>query len=285
MKYFSFATVLALAFILSTAQAQAAVVAHDVHYQDGKTSLTGYFAYDDAAKKSMPGILVAPAWWGSDDYAKSRARMLAKLGYAAFVIDMYDNDAQATTPAAAQKLSKPFYDDRALMRSRALAALAALKAQPHVDITRMAAVGYCFGGAVVLELARAGTPLLGVVSFHGNLATSMPAKAGEVKAQILALGGADDAFVSKQEKKAFQQEMVKARVVLTMKEYKGATHAFTNPAATALGKKFNLPIAYNKAADEQSWALMEKFLARVLAPQPSVPARAPVSSPHKKSRP
>ncbi|MBI1215999.1 MAG: alpha/beta hydrolase [Alphaproteobacteria bacterium] len=257
------APLLAFAVFLAAAPAQAALVKKEIRYKDGETALTGYLVYDDAAKTPAPGVLVAHEWWGYNDYAKTRADDLAKLGYVAFALDMYGTGKEGATPDEASALSKPFYEDRALMRRRAMAGLKVLEDQPQVDKTRLGAVGYCFGGAVVLELARAGADLKGVVSFHGNLSTPLPAQKGAVKAEVLELGGAEDKFVSQDEKQAFAQEMKNAGVAFAMKDYKGATHAFTNPAATAMGEKFNLPIAYNAKADEESWQAMKAFFARL----------------------
>jgi dienelactone hydrolase len=261
------AALVGLALVLAALpqHAQAALVTREIHYKDGDTALTGYLAYDDATKTPAPGILVAHEWWGYNSYVKSRAEQLAKLGYVAFALDMYGTGVTGNTPAEAGALSKPFYDDRAFMRRRALAGLAVLKAQPQVDGKRLGAIGYCFGGGVVLSLARAGADLKGVVSFHGNLATPEPAKPGTVKAQVLELGGADDKFVSQEEKQAFSKEMQAAGVTYKMIDYPGATHAFTNPAATDIGKAFNLPIAYDRQADEQSWQAMKEFFARLFA--------------------
>lgn len=269
MKYALFA----LTLVLLASPARAALVHKDINYKDGDTALTGYYVYDDAVKTPMPGIVVIHEWWGNNDYSKHRADMLAGLGYAAFALDMYGTGKQAATPDEATRMSKPFYDDRRLMMRRAEAGLSVLESQPQVDKTRMGAVGYCFGGAAALELARHGSDdLKGVVSFHGNLATPDPAKPGAVKAEVLALNGADDKFVSKDEREKFAKEMTDAKAKFQSIDYPGATHAFTNPAATELGKKFNLPIAYNETADKQSWEEMTKFFARLFGTAETAPA-------------
>lgn len=258
-----FLPLVAALVVFAATPASATIVTQDIPYKDGDVILVGHYAYDDAIKTPMPGIIVVPEWWGDNDYAHHRAEQLAGLGYAAFAIDMYDNNKIAATPAEATALSKPFYDDRALMVRRAEAGLGTLEAQPQVDKTRLGAVGYCFGGAVVLSLARNGDDLKGVVSFHGNLATPTPARKGQVKAEVLALNGADDQFVKPDEKAAFVKEMMAAGATYKSIDYAGATHAFTNPEATALGKKFNLPIAYNQDADQKSWDEMKAFFARL----------------------
>jgi dienelactone hydrolase len=238
-KLLSFVSVIAL---FAATPACAALVTKDITYKDGGFTLIGHYAYDDAVKTPMPGVIVVPEWWGDNDYAHHRADQL-----------------EATA------LSKPFYDDRALMVRRAEAGLQTLEAQPQVDKTRVGAIGYCFGGAVALALARNGDDLKGVVSFHGNLATPTPAQKGQVKAEVLALNGADDQFVKPDERAAFAKEMTAAGVTYKSIDYPGATHAFTNPDATALGQKFNLPIAYNQEADQKSWDEMKAFFARLFA--------------------
>jgi dienelactone hydrolase len=261
-KLLSFVSVIAL---FAATPACAALVTKDITYKDGGFTLIGHYAYDDAVKTPMPGVIVVPEWWGDNDYAHHRADQLAGLGYAAFAIDMYAHNEIAANPLEATALSKPFYDDRALMVRRAEAGLQTLEAQPQVDKTRVGAIGYCFGGAVALALARNGDDLKGVVSFHGNLATPTPAQKGQVKAEVLALNGADDQFVKPDERAAFAKEMTAAGVTYKSIDYPGATHAFTNPDATALGQKFNLPIAYNQEADQKSWDEMKAFFARLFA--------------------
>jgi dienelactone hydrolase len=265
MKY----ALLALAALLLATPAQAALVTKDITYQDGDTKLVGHYAYDDANKGPMPGVVVVHEWWGNNDYSKHRAEQLAGLGYAAFAIDMYGDGKTVDNPTDATKISKPFYDDRSLMLRRAEAGLKTLEAQPEVDKSRLGVIGYCFGGAVALQVARSGEDVKGVVSFHGNLSTSEPAEAGRVKAQVLALNGGDDKFVSKEERDNFTKEMTKAGVTFRTVDYPGAVHAFTNPAATDIGKKFNIPVAYNESADKQSWDEMKKFFATLFAQKPA----------------
>jgi dienelactone hydrolase len=259
----AFFPLVAALLLAAASPVAAAVVTKDIVYKDGDTELTGHFAYDDQAKGPMPGVLVIHEWWGNNAYSRRRAEQLAGLGYAAFALDMYGSGKQGATPAEATALSKPFYDDRALMVRRAEAGLAVLERQPQVDKTRVGAIGYCFGGAVALSLARHGDDLKGVVSFHGNLSSPEPAKKGVVKAEVLALNGADDKFVSAAEKDGFDKEMTAAGVKHLSVDYPGATHAFTNPAATDMGKEFNIPIAYNESADRQSWDEMKGFFARL----------------------
>lgn len=250
---------------LSPTPASADLVSREIPYKDGDTQLTGYFVYDDAIATPMPGVLVIHEWWGHNDYARKRADMLAKLGYAAFALDMYGTNKVADTPDDAKKLAGPFYENRGLMHTRALAGLAILKEQPQVDTTRLGAIGYCFGGTVALELARRGEDLKGVVSFHGGLAAPERAEPGRVKAQVLALNGGDDKMVTPEERANFVEEMKAAGVNFKSIDYPGALHAFTNPKATVIGERFNMPIAYNESADRQSWDEMQEFFTRLFA--------------------
>lgn len=249
---------------LSSPSAQAALVTKEIRYQDGATALTGYLAYDDSIKTPAPGVLIVHEWWGHNDYVRRRAEQLTALGYVAFALDMYGSGVKGDTPDEASKLSEPFYSDRDLMRRRAMAGLDVLKTQKNVDTDNLGVIGYCFGGTVALELARAGTELKGVVSFHGGLDTPKPAVPAMVKAQILALNGGDDPFVPQEEKDKFIKEMESAGVTFRSIDYPGVKHAFTNPAATETGKKYSIPVEYNEAADKASWQEMKEFFALLL---------------------
>lgn len=240
--------------------AQAAIRTEKMVYRQGDTELVGFLAYDDAVTGRRPGVLVAPEWWGLNDYAKRRAEQLASLGYVAFALDMYGKGKTTTDPKEAGRLAGTFRSDRQLMRARALAGLDVLKGRPQVDPARLAAIGYCFGGTVVLELARSGADLKGVVSFHGGLATPNPADAKNIKGKVLVLHGADDTFESPAEIAAFQEEMRQARVDWQMVYYGGAVHSFTNPDADRAGIK---GVAYNEAADRRSWRAMLDFFAEI----------------------
>lgn len=248
--------------ILASA-AQAAVVGEPVDYQAGKTTLKGFLAYDDALPGKRPGVLVVHEWWGHNDYARARARQLAQLGYVALAIDMYGEGKQATHPAEAGKFSAALMAQLPVAEQRFQAAFELLARHPRVDGGRLAAIGYCFGGGVVLHMARTGMPLRGVASFHGSLGALRPAERGKVKAKVLVCTGADDPFVKAEELATFEQEMKAARVDYKLIRYRGAKHSFTNPAADALGKQFNLPLVYNAKADQASWAALKHFLRRV----------------------
>ncbi len=232
-----------------------------VTYSSDTVDMKGFAAYD--ANKKAPVILIIHEWWGLNDYAKSRAEQLSKLGYFAFAIDMYGNGKQAENPQEATTYATPFYADPTIANQRIQAALDKIKMYPQADLENVVAIGYCFGGSMVLNAARAGIPFKGVVSFHGGLA-GLPAEKNKIKADVLVCHGAADQFVSDAEVTAFKHQMDSVGAHYTFKSYPNATHAFTNPDATTNGKKFNLPIAYNRKADEDSWKDFMKFLDEVL---------------------
>jgi dienelactone hydrolase len=235
-----------------------------VTYKAGKVNLKGYLAYDESIKGKRPGVLVVHEWWGQNEYARKRARMLAEMGYTALAVDMYGDGKQAMHPdeagAFSSEVMKHFNEAG---KDRFEAAEVFLKRQPTVDPARIAAIGYCFGGGVVLNMARQGADLKAVASFHGGLVAVKPAEAGMVKAKLRVYNGADDKFTPQQAIDAFKKEMTDAKVDFQFINYPGAVHSFTNPDATELGKKFNLPLAYNEKADKESWADMTKFFAEV----------------------
>ena len=199
-------------------------------------------------------------WKGFNDYSKMRAEQLAKLGYVGFAIDMYGKGVYAKDHDEAAKLSGVYRNDRNLMRERARAALETLKKNPMVDSSRIAAIGYCFGGAAVLEMARAGFDLRGFVTFHGSLDTPMPAEHGSVKGKILVLHGAEDRFVTQEQVSNFQEEMRKAGTDSKVVQFDGAVHGFT---VLSNGSDKSSGVAYNEAADKHSWELMKNFLREV----------------------
>jgi dienelactone hydrolase len=252
-----------LLFIVSLASTQAAIVAKNIDYQVEGTIMKGFIAYDDGIKGQRPGVLVVHEWWGLNDYARTRARMLAKLGYTAFALDMYGEGKQAKHPDDANKFSSEVMKNQPLAKARFQAALDLLRKDKTVDPQRIAAVGYCFGGAVILEMARSGMNLAGVASFHGMLATANPAQAGAVKAKLLLMTGAADPFVPADQIAQFKKEMDAAKVDYRLIEYPGAKHGFTNPDADKYGKEFNLPLAYNKDADQASWNEMQEFFQQI----------------------
>jgi dienelactone hydrolase len=233
-----------------------------VSYAAEGVTMNGYIAYDESSDKKRPGILVVPEWWGLTDYPKGRARQLAGLGYIALAVDMYGNGKTADNPDSASKMAMPFYQNPQMAKARFDAALATLKSFSQTDTANIAAIGYCFGGGQVLNMAKLGENLKGVVSFHGSLA-GVPADKNLLKAKVLVCHGADDQFVKQDEVKRFKQQMDSIGADYSLKIFPGATHAFTNPEATALGKKFNMPIAYNAAADTASWKDMQEFFRTI----------------------
>ncbi len=246
--------------LLAAASAYAAVQGKEVSYSANGTTLKGYIAYDDALQGKRPGILVVHEWWGHNEYARKRARMFAEQGYTALALDMYGNGKQAHHPDDAQKFSSEVSSNAALAKARFDAALDLLKQQKTVDADNIAAVGYCFGGSVALDMARAGEPLKAVVSFHGGLSTQHPAQPGMVKARIASFTGEADPFIPAAQVAAFRQEMDKAGVKYQVKTYPDTKHSFTNPQADKYGKEFNLPLAYNAVADKDSWRAGLAFL-------------------------
>lgn len=225
-----------------------------VEYKLGQTTYKGFVAFDDAASGKRPGVLVVHEWWGCNEYAQTRARMLAELGYVAIAVDMYGAGQTTTSPEEAGKLAGAVYADPKAMRALINGWLGVLKARPEVDPSRTGAIGYCFGGATVLELARSGADVGAVVSFHGNLATQSPAGPGQVKARVLVCNGADDPFIPAEDPAKFKAEMKAAGADYAFIDYGGTVHSFTNKAVDA----FNIPGAkYNEQADRRSWAAMK----------------------------
>lgn len=246
--------------LLLAADARAAVRTQAVEYKDGGTVLEGFLAYDDAISGRRPGVVVVPEWMGLNDYAKRRAEQLAGLGYVAFAIDMYGKGVRPKDDKEAAALAGKYRGDRKLMRERAAAGLEVLRSDPMTDPRRIAAVGYCFGGTVVLELARSGAPLAGVVSFHGGLDTPNPEDARRIKGKVLALHGADDPFAPAAQRAAFEDEMRKGGVDWQVVVYGGAVHGFTNPDN---GTDKSKGLAYDATADRRSWQAMKDFFAEI----------------------
>lgn len=243
--------------------AQAEIITKVVDYSDGDIKMKGYLAYDDKIKGEQPGIIVVHEWWGHNDYAKKRARMLAKLGYRTLALDMYGNGKTAGHPKDASKFSSSVKKNMAVAEKRFMAAYSLLQKQENVAKDKMAAVGYCFGGGIVLEMARRGVDLDGVVSFHGSLGTKSEAIKGKVKSKVLVLNGKADPFVKAMAITSFKKEMKTAGVDYKFVNYDNAKHAFTNPGADAFGTKFKIPLAYNAVADKKSWDEMKSFLNKL----------------------
>ena len=257
---------LALTLLAVSSFTQAAIKTEEIPYQSADGSqLIGYYAYDDAIKGPRPGVVVVHEWWGLNDYAKRRARDLAGLGYSALAIDMYGEGKNTEHPKDAMAFMQAATKDADAASKRFAAGLDLLKKQKQTDPNKIAAIGYCFGGAVVLNAARQSVPLAGVVSFHGALATKTPAIPGSVKAKILVEHGALDSMVTQDHVTAFKSEMDKAGADYQFVSLDGAKHGFSNPDADRLshGEHGGPDIGYNKAADEKSWADMQAFFKRI----------------------
>jgi len=253
---------IALLLCCST-MAQAAIQTREVPYTaaDG-TRLVGYHAWDDAISGPRPGVIVVHEWWGLNDYAKRRARDLAALGYSALAVDMYGDGRNTQHPDDAKAFMNAALADPAIPKARFQAGLDLLKAQPQTDPARLAAIGYCFGGKVVLDMARQGLPLAAVVSFHGALVTATPTTPGSVKAKVLVEHGAADSFITPEQIAAFKAEMDQAGADYRFVELPGAKHGFSNPDADA-HKGHGLDLGYQKEADERSWADMQALFKDV----------------------
>lgn len=243
-----------------TTQSQAAIKTESVEYKHGDVILEGYLVHDDTATAKRPGVLVVHEWKGLGTHAKHSAEQLAKLGYVAFAVDMYGKGIRPKDNNEAATEAGKYKTDRALMRARINAGLDHLKSYPTVDASRTAAIGYCFGGLTVLELARSGADVRGVVSFHGGLDSPTPADGKNIKAKVLVLHGADDPFVPAADIAAFQDELRKAGVDWRMVYYGGAVHSFTNREA---GTDNSKGAAYNERADKLSWEAMTAFFQEI----------------------
>jgi dienelactone hydrolase len=243
-----------------TVNAHAAIREEPVSYQDGTTTMKGFVVYDDAVQGKRPGIVMVPEWWGITKHIHNEAQKFAQQGYTAFIADMYGDGKSADNPNDAGALATIVMKDPKVMEARFNAAKAQLSKQPSVDPTRIGAVGYCFGGAVVLNMARAGADLDAVAGFHASLGLNTPAPApAAVKAKILVLNGADDPFVKREQYDTLKKDFDAAKAEYRVIEYPGAVHAFTNPEATELGQKFNLPLRYDAQVDREAKAEALKF--------------------------
>ncbi|GBL29525.1 uncharacterized protein K02A2.1 [Opitutia bacterium] len=248
-----------LCSVVSFAPLGAAIIEQPLEYKSGDVVCEGWQAYDDVVTGPRPGVLIVHQWTGISDHEKEAARKLAALGYNVLVADIYGKGVRPQPPAAGKEAGK-YKADRALLRARANAGLEVLARDARTDAAKLAATGYCFGGTTVLELARSGATLRGVVSFHGGLDSPNPADGKNIKARVLALHGADDPFVPAKDVAAFEAEMKSAGVDYRLVKYPGAVHSFTHKAAGSDNAK---GAAYNADADRDSWFQMEQFLKRV----------------------
>jgi dienelactone hydrolase len=252
----------ALCAFAMAASANAAVKEEPVTYKDGETTMKGFVVYDDAIQGKRPGIVMVHEWWGITKHIHNEAHRFAQAGYTAFIADMYGDAKTADNPKDAGALSGSVMKNPKAMESRFNAARETLAKSQTVDPQRIGAVGYCFGGAVVLNMARAGADLAAVAGFHASLGLNTPAPApGTVKAKLLVLNGADDPFVKREQYDVFKKDLDAAKADYRVIEYPGAVHAFTNPEATELGKKFNLPLRYDAKVNQEAEAEAAKFFA------------------------
>lgn len=254
-----------LFFLCLHSAVQAGTHGESVEYVSDDITLKGYLAYnEDKTDEKSPGVLVVHEWWGHNAYARKRADMLAEMGYVALAVDMYGEGKQASHPDKASDFVKEVTENWETARARFLAGLNFLQEQPQTDPEKTAAIGYCFGGGVVLEMARQGVELDGVASFHGSLKPAVePAKEGQVKAKIIVFHGQDDAMVTQEQVKAFSEEMKKAGASYEVIEYPGVKHSFTNLDADYYARKFKLPLQYDAQADKDSWEKLGVFLNKL----------------------
>jgi dienelactone hydrolase len=250
-----------MSMILAAASAaRAEVQTKQIDYKQGDQVLQGFLAWDDAVKGKRPGVLVVHEWWGHNEHARYQAKRLAQAGYVGFALDMFGKGKVTTHPKEAQAFMTETKKDPAVMAARFQAALDQLKQDPHVAADQIAAIGYCFGGSVVLDAVRSGADLDAVVSVHGVLETKSPAQQGKVTARILVLTGAADPFVPVEQVAAFTQEMKAAGAQFEVVSYPGVKHGFTNPDASKAGME---ALQYNPEADKKSWAALLAFLKEI----------------------
>jgi len=247
----------ALAVVFFSLPLKASIKTEEVTYSEGSTKLKGFLAWDDSISGKRPGILVVHEWWGLNDYARGRAKQLAELGYAALAVDMYGDGKTADHPKDAGAFAASVMKDPQVALARFRAAMDVLKSQPTVDPEKIAAIGYCMGGAIVLNAARQGIDLDAVASFHGSLGGLVAIKE-PIKAKVLVCHGAADSFIPPETVEAFKKDMKETDFKFI--SYPGAKHGFTNPAADEAAKKFNIDLAYNSEADVESWKELKAFL-------------------------
>lgn len=251
MKHFLFSL-----FLFATISSYGELIKKNVAYEEGDTKMEGYLVYDEAQKTKRPGVLVVHDWMGIGEFSKQKAEQLAELGYVAFAADIYGVGNRPENSDEAAKISDEFKKNRKKLRARVQAALKVLQDEEMVQDDKIAAIGYCFGGTTVLELARSGANVAGVVSFHGGLNSPTPEDAKQIKGKVLVLHGADDPMVPAEEVAAFQKEMHEAKVDWQLVSYGNAVHCFTYPDAAKYGLE---GAAYHALADKRSWKAMKVF--------------------------
>jgi len=238
-----------------------AIITNTVNYLDNETVLEAIFAFDDSSSERRPAVLISHAWAGRDEFVQEKAKKIAELGYVAFALDMYGKGILGSGPEENAKLMQPFMNDRLLLQRRMLIALQTVKLLPWVDDSKVAAMGFCFGGLCVLDLARTGADLLGVISFHGLLGAPNNLKSTQIKAKILALHGYDDPMVVPEQVNDFQKEMTLAGADWQLHAYGNTMHAFTNPQAN----NPDFGTVYQAEADRRSWQAMQNFLIEIFS--------------------
>ena len=256
----TYKVIIVLLILIITQRGMTQIHTESIDYKDGEVVLEGYIAYDESFNDVRPGILVVHEWTGLNDYTKMRCEMLAKLGYFAFAADIYGKGVRPNTPEEAGKQASIYKNDRTLLRKRINAALDEMKKQKLVNTSKIAAIGYCFGGMCALELGRSGADIKGIVSFHGTLDTPNPDDAKNIKAKILICQGGDDPFVPEKQIKSFKEEMDNANINYKFISYEGAVHSFTNPNS---GSDPSKGAAYNEKADKASWEDMKNFFGGI----------------------
>ncbi len=252
---------------ITVSELSAKIIGSPFTYNDGATTLKGYIAYDDSIESQRPGVLIVHEWWGHDAYVRLRADMLAKLGYIALAVDMYGDGNTASHPKDAGVFAQAVMSNMPLAQSRFNSALKILKEHPKVDKNKIAAIGYCFGGGVVLNMALMGADVKGVASFHGSLPVVDPAPEGKTTVAVLVCNGADDVMVKQEQIEEFKKLSTAKAIDLTFINYPGAKHSFTNPRADEIAQKFELPLAYSPTADKESWADLQTFLKKIFGQQ------------------
>lgn len=254
---------LLLLVVLFSGWVKAELKTEAIEYQVAGQDFIGYLAYDDALEGKRPGILLVHEWWGHNDYVRKRAEMLAEQGYTAFALDMYGSGKTADHPDQAQTFMQAVKSNMDAAERRFKVALELLREHQTVDPKQTAAMGWCFGGGVVLHMARAGVDLDGVLSYHGMLATENPAEPGDIQAKIRVFTGGSDPMVPEKQVKKFKREMRSAEADFKVYSYPKAKHSFTNPEADQKAEKFDMPIGYHAEADADSWAKTLKFLDKL----------------------
>ncbi|MBW0147765.1 dienelactone hydrolase family protein [Marinobacter arenosus] len=258
-------SVAALSFSLATTQVMAEMQTETIEYKIDDQTFTGYMAWDDELEGKRPGVLVVHEWWGHNDFAREQAEKLAASGYTAFALDMYGSGKLAEHPDTAQKFMQEATQDIEQVKARFLKAKSLLAEHESVDSSRIAAQGYCFGGAVVLNMARLGVDLDGVVSFHGALGSPLKAEPGMVKARVQVYTGGADKMVPSEQVAGLVQEMQNAGVDLTLVSFPGVLHSFTNPGADKFAEEFGMPVGYNEDAATRSWQGTMRFYEEIFA--------------------